>query len=151
MIGKIIMSAMLILGLVSISACSDDEPSVPNSPSYRDGVYSGKQLTFTLNGEDMASVTSVTLTSTLLNANVSPDKGPDDFNYPSNPTYTTTVKISGFPKSGKTATFKTVSDLLGFSGTATIQGVEYEYTGEFTGDPLMHHDNQGLIMSMTTK
>jgi hypothetical protein len=48
-------------------------------------------------------------------------------------------------------TFTTISDISGFTGETNINGIEYEYTGEFTGDPLMNHDNQGLILSMNTK
>lgn len=148
---KIMLLVALAVGLIALSGCSDEPDSVPNSPSYRDGVYSGKQLTFNLDGEEVTTVSSVTLTSTLKDANVSPDKDPDDFNYPSNPTYYTTVRIVGFPKQGKTSTFTTVSDIMGFKGDAKIGDVDYEYVGEFTGDPLLHHDNQGLILNMTTK
>jgi len=145
--------AYLIIGIFVFFGCSDDETEIygPNTPSYRDGVYSGKQLTFTLDGAEVPTVTSVFLRSTLKDANLSPDKGPDDVCYPSNPTYYTTVKIEGFPKKGETTTFKTVSDIMGFKGEMTVGGVTYDYIGEFTGDPLMHHDTQGLILNMTTK
>lgn len=151
MLTRLASFAFIISSMLLFTCCSDEPDSVPNSPSYRDGVYSGQQLTFTLDGEEVPTVSSVTLTSILKDANVSPDKGPDDFNYPSNPTYYTTVKIVGFPKQGKTSAFTTVSDLMGFKGDAKIGDVDYEYVGEFTGDPLLHHDNQGLILNMTTK
>lgn len=32
-----------------------------------------------------------------------------------------------------------------------IQNIEYEYVGEFTGDPLSHHENKGLILKLSTK
>ena len=144
----IMVTIFLTIGFIS---CSKDEPdSVVNHPSYRDGIYKGSQLTVTLNGKEVSTVSSVTLTSTLKDANVSPDKGPDDFNYPSNPTYYTTVKIIGFPNQGKTSTFTTISDLMGFEGETEIDNVGYEYVGEFTGDPLWHHDNQGLILNFTS-
>lgn len=148
---KLLYSYMLIIVTVIFYGCSDEPDSVPNSPSYRDGSYLGKQLTFTLNGVEVPTVSSVTLTSTLKDANVSPDKDPDDFNYPSNPTYYTTVKIVGFPSQGKTSSFNTVSDLMGFKGETTIENVEYDYVGEFIGDPLLQHDNQGLALEMIRK
>jgi hypothetical protein len=141
---------LLLLSWIMVS-CDSDEPESAASFSYRDGVYSGSQLKVMVNGIDVTTVNSVTVTSALKDANVSTDKGQNDFNYPSNPTYNTTIKIVGFPKQGEVATFTTISDISGFTGETNINGIEYEYTGEFTGDPLMNHDNQGLILSMSTK
>ena len=143
-----LVSALFGTGLCS---CSNDEPdSAFNSPSYRDGTYSGKQLTFTLDGMEVPTVSSVTLTFSLKDANVSPDNNEDGSSISSNPTYYTTVKIVGFPGKGKTSTFTTVSNLMGFEGETEIDNVDYVYVGEFTGDPLLHHDNQGLILNFTT-
>lgn len=140
---------MLSILAVSLCSCSDDEELLINSPSYRDGVYSGTQLTVTLDGEEVETVKSVTLSSTLLDANISQDKKPDQIVNPSDPTYTTVVKIVGFPSSNETCSFTTVSNLEGFYGTASIQGSEYNYEAVFTGNPLLHHDNQGLILRFT--
>lgn len=54
--------------------------------------------------------------------------------------------IDGFPTSKESSSFTTVSDLMGFKGDTDIKGVEYKYDAEFTGDPLLHHANQGLIL-----
>lgn len=145
-----LLSAFCLFLCLSLSSCSNDETETEAvSPSYRDGVYSGEQLTVTLDGKDLTTVSSVTITSKMLNANVSPDKDSSQVAYPSNPTYTTTVELDGFPASGKTSSFTTVSTLVGFSGTASIQGVEYKYDATFTGDPLARHDKQGLVLSFT--
>lgn len=146
-----LLSFLAIAACIILAACSDDQPSAPNSPSYRDGTFAGNQLTVTLDGQQCATASSVTLTSSLLDANLSPDKGPNDVSRPSDPTYTTTVTVTGFPKAGDKTSFVTVSNLRDFQGVTEIQGVEYEYTGEFTGGPLLHHDNQGLILKFTTK
>jgi hypothetical protein len=141
---------VLLSGIVV--SCDGDEPeAVVTSFSYRDGVYSGNQLKILVNGVEVTTVNSVTVTSTLKDANVSTDKDQNDFNYPSNPTYDTTIKIVGFPKQGEVATFTTISDITGFTGETKINEIMYEYIGEFTGDPLMNHDNQGLILNMNTK
>ena len=145
---------LTILSVLSIFICScskDDEPVGQRYPSHRDGIYSGTQLLVTLDGNPVTSVTSVKLESQILDVNQSPDKEPDEIVPPINPTYTTKVTITGFPKSGKTSSFETISDLLGFEGSTFIDGVEYQYVGEFTGDPLAHHDNQGLILNFSTE
>ena len=140
-----------LLFITGFSSCSNDEPeSIPNYPSHRDGIFSGNQLTFTLDGIEVSSVTSVTLNSTLKDANVSPDNGKDGNIVASNPTYNTTIKIVGFPVKGETSTFSTISDLMGFEGGTRIDNMDYGYVGEFTGDPLNHHDNQGLILNFWT-
>ena len=145
---------LLILSILSIIVCScskDDEPEDPRQPSHRDGIYSGTQLIVTLDGNLLTSVTKVKLESQILDVNQSPDKDPDQIMPPINPTYTTKVTITGFPKSGKTSTFESISDIMGFEGSTSIDGVEYQYVGEFTGDPLDNHDNQGLILNFTTE
>lgn len=133
----------------SLYSCDNNEESAAEHPSYRDGTYSGKQLTVSLDGQDLTTVSSVTLSSKLLNANVSPDKNSTQVVPPSNPTFTTTVEMDGFPDAGQKSSFTTISDLMGFNGTTTIQGVNYKYNATFTGDPLTTHDNQGLILRFT--
>lgn len=146
-----IICSFIVLSTMLSCGNEDPELSKPNFPSHRDGIYSGKQLEFSVDGKESSAISSVTLTSKLLDMNFSPDKDPDQIVRPSNPTYTTKVTIIGFPLKRDKSTFVTVSDLRGFKGTATIQNIEYEYVGEFIGDPLFHHDNQGLILKMTTK
>lgn len=142
---------LTILGFIFCSCSKDDEPVGERYPSHRDGIYSGSQLLVTLDGNPLISVTSVKLESQILDVNQSPDKEPDEIVPPINPTYTTKVTITGFPKSGKTSTFETISDLVGFEGSTSIDGVEYQYVGEFTGDPLANQNNQGLILNFTTE
>ena len=148
---KKLLFALTVLSIFVCACSKDDEPVGQRYPSHRDGIYSGSQLIVNLNGIPVSSVTSVKLESQILDVNQSPDKEPDEIVPPINPTYTTKVTITGFPKAGKTSTFETVSDLLGFEGSTSIDGVEYRYVGEFTGDPLDHHDNQGLILNFATE
>lgn len=99
----------------------------------------------------MSTVTSVSVKSTLLDPNVDPDRDPDQVVGSSDPTYNSIVFVKGFPTVDTNLTLETVSDLRGFKGTTDINHVEYEYVGEFTGDPLTTHDKQGLILQFTTK
>lgn len=134
-----------------IGCDKDEAESVENHPSYRDGVYEGKNLSVTLNGNEVSTVTSVSVKSTLLDPNVDPDRDPDQVVGSSDPTYNSIVFVKGFPTVDTNLTLETVSDLRGFKGTTDINHVEYEYVGEFTGDPLTTHDKQGLILQFTTK
>lgn len=143
--------SLLFVSFFLISCHNEGEPEIQRYPSHRDGIYYGTQLIVNLNGISVSSVTSVTLESQILDVNQSPDKESDEIVPPINPTYTTKVTITGFPKSGKTSTFETISDLVGFEGITSIDGVEYQYVGEFTGDPLAHHNNQGLILNFSTE
>ena len=148
---KKLLLSLSFLSIIMCSCSKEEEPVGQRYPSHRDGIYSGAQLLVTLDGEPVSSVTSVKLESQILDVNQSPDKEPDEIVPPINPTYITKVTIKGFPKSGKTSSFETISDIMGFEGSTSIDGVEYQYVGEFTGDPLAHHDNQGLILNFSTE
>ena len=141
----------LFIAFIFISCDKDEVESLENHPSYRDGVYDGKNLTVTLNGNEAPTVTSVSVKSTLLDPNVDTDRDPNHVVGSSNPTYNSTIIVYGFPTVDTASTLETISDLRGFKGTATIQNITYEYVGEFTGDPLTTHDKQGLILQFTTK
>lgn len=133
----------LMLSVVLLMSCSSEgeEPFVVSSP--RDGNYSATQLTFTLDNKAQTNVSSVILSSKLIDANV-------DGEYSSNPIYKTTITIVGFPTAKKKSTFVAQTNVASFEGTTTINGVEYRYVGEFTGEPLLRHENQGLILQMFT-
>lgn len=141
----------LFMALLFVGCNKDEEESLESHFSYRDGVYEGKNLSVTLDGEAVSTVISVSVKSTLLDPNVDPDRDPGQVVGSSNPTYNSTVTVTGFPVIDATSTFETVSDLRGFKGSATIDDMEYEYVGEFTGDPLTTHDKQGLILQFSTK
>lgn len=139
------------MALVFVGCDKDEVESLESHPSYRDGVYKGKNLSVTLDGDEVSTVISVSVKSTLLDPNVDPDRDPDQVVGSSNPTYKSTIIVTGFPIIDATSVFETVSDLRGFKGSTTIDDIEYEYVGEFTGDPLTTHDKQGLILQFSTK
>ena len=141
----------LFMALVFVGCDKDEVESLESHFSYRDGVYEGKNLSVTLDGDEVSTVISVSVKSTLLDPNVDPDRDPDQVVGSSNPTYKSTIIVIGFPIIDATSAFGTVSDLRGFKGSTTIDDIEYEYVGEFTGDPLTTHDKQGLILQFSTK
>lgn len=141
----------LLIAFIFVSCDKNEVESLENHFSYRDGVYEGKNLSVTLNGNEVSTVTSASVKSTLLEANVDPDRDPDQVVGSSNPTYKSVIVITGFPTIDATSTFETVSDLRGFKGTTIIDNILYNYVGEFTGDPLTTHDKQGLILQFSTK
>lgn len=51
----------LFIAFIFISCDKDEVESLENHPSYRDGVYDGKNLTVTLNGNEAPTVTSVSV------------------------------------------------------------------------------------------
>ncbi|MGN0231559.1 MAG: hypothetical protein ACI4A8_05030 [Muribaculaceae bacterium] len=142
-----LLSSMCLL----LSSCSNDngDAEIFRSPSYRDGTYSGSQLTVNLNATAVTTIQSVTMQSMQ-----------DGFSYITNalgdtigfdPEYNSTVTINGLFKKNDKYQFTTRSNFSGFSGATTINGKEYTYTGSFTGDPLSKHSEQGLKLELTTK
>lgn len=140
-----------LLAVMFWSCSSDDNGIAMNHVSHRDGTFTGSQLEVYLNGSKVTDAVSATMKSTLLNANTDNDTGADDVLTGLNPTYNSIITIEGFPVKGKTVTLKTVTDLMGFEGTIEVDGITYDYDAEFTGTPLMHHDNQGMIIRFTIK
>lgn len=153
MIKKLLLTGIyaLLISLIFVSCDKDEVETLENHLSYRDGIYEGKNLSVTLNGIEVSTVTSVTVKSTLLESNVDKDRDPEQVVGSSNPTYKSVMVITGFPTIDATSTFEAVSDLRGFKGTTTIENLVYNYVGEFTGDPLTTHDKQGLILQFSTK
>lgn len=141
----------LLMTIIIVACDNDDSESSVSHPNYRDGVFEGKNLSVTLNGDAVTSVTSVSIKSSLLDPNIDTDRDPDKFVSSTNPTYKSVIVIKGFPTTKATSTFETVSDMQGFKGTTTINDLSYDYVGEFTGHPLTTHDKQGLVLQFSSK
>lgn len=143
-----LLLTLIVFSLLSISSCSNNEdPNEPaiSHPSHRDGTFSGSKLTVTLNGTKVESANTAVMKSELLNSNPYPD------GLGSNPTFTSKIIIYGFPGPKDQTTLNTVTDLMGFKDEVTLNDKKYIYTGTFTGTPLLHHDNQGLIIDFVNK
>lgn len=139
----------LILAFAFSGCSKEDDGPAEVHPSYRDGTYDGARLEFTLNGNGVSTVKKVVINSVQISANVSCVSSGHEIS--SNPTYNTTIRIKGFPRKGKNATFSTVSDVQGFKGSTVIGNVAYDYVGEFTGSPWTKPEDQGLILKLTVK
>ena len=63
----------LFMALLFVSCDKDEVECLESHFSYRDGVYEGKNLSVTLNGEEVSTVISVSVQSTLLDPNVDPE------------------------------------------------------------------------------
>lgn len=138
----------LLVAIVTSYSCNNnegpDEPAISH-PSHRDGTFSGSKLTVTLNGAKVESAKTAVMKSELLNSNPYPD------GLGSNPTFTSKIIIYGFPCPKDQTTLNTVTDLMGFKDEVTLNDKKYIYTGTFTGTPLLHHENQGLIIDFVNK
>lgn len=148
---QVFLSGLVALFVcILFTSCNNNEPH-SLKPSYRDGKYEGKNLTVFLNGEELTTVAYVTIRSELIDNNLNPDTDGDSIEM--DPVYHSQVTIEGFPGRNDTFTFAALSDLEGFEGITKINvpasiyyGQYVEFVGEFTGDPLTAHDQQGLIL-----
>lgn len=131
---------ILFTGLLFFS-CSHEEDEFPTgtSGSLRDWRYSADQVRFYIDGVQQTSVSEIEVRSSRR------EDSTNEF-----PMYNTTLKITGLPKKGKVFYITVVSSLETFEGKTLYQGVEYNVTGEFTGDPFEHYSKQGIIVNLTT-
>ena len=148
----ILSSILMLFATLFFYACNDNEPYQSLQPSPRDGVYEGENLTVTIDGEPVTSIKSVRIFSETISDTQGPVVG--DQKPGSNPVFTTSVIINGFPGADKEISFHTVSTLYYFFGECNISltdGIQYyEYDATFTGDPYSPYSEQGLILEFTT-
>lgn len=149
---EILSSIFMLFAVLIFSSCSDNEPYQSIHPSPRDGVYEGKNLTVTIDGEIATSIKSVRIFSERIGfaeGTVIGDTTPG-----SNPIFHTSVIFKGFPGIDEELSLKTVSTLYYFDGNCNITVTDgtkyYEYTGTFTGDPYSPHSDQGLILEFNS-
>lgn len=108
----ILAVSMLMAGITS---CSNDNVSTVGGESYLNGTYSGGNLNFMIDGVSLQDVTvNVTIENT-----------------------TATIKLTGFPESGSTATWistiKETDDGIECSGESSNSGQTYRYKVLFQG------------------
>ena len=145
----ILSSLLIVFATLGLTGCSKDEPHSVN-PSPRDGLYEGKNLTVSLDGEPVTTVKSVRILSEILGY------GYDEngFENISDPYFHTIVEITGFPTANENFRFNTISNLYGFEGTLkvtdamspSLAGEYLNFEATFTGYPFASHDLQGLII-----
>ena len=138
-----------------LSACGNNAPEVPQ-PNPRDGIYAEENLTVTLDGREISSIKSVSISSLKIpyaqsftgGDEVSMEGGGLD-------AYDTSIIFNGFPGALEGITLKAVSTIHNFSGIFQLTSIDdsiqfYEFLGTFTGDPYSPHSEQGLILEFST-
>lgn len=146
---KLIFSFIVVATAILVS-CNEEfeELTTANFPNNRDGIYSGDNLTFTVDGEPR-TVNSVTISScqvgndTLYSETLK--------KYYLNPIYVTNVIIKGFPGKKDRITIPAISSLAELRGCIEIYSVFYDCLGKFTGSPLDRHEEQGLELQLISR
>jgi len=138
---KLIFSFIVVATAILVSVMEFEELTSDYTPHDRDGVYSGDNLTFTVDGEPR-TVNSVTISSRQVG---------NDTLYSDNlkkhylsPIYVTNVIIKGFPGKKDRITIPAISSVDKFRGCIEIYPEYYDCLGKFTGSPLDRHEEQGL-------
>lgn len=146
---KLIFSFIAVATAILVS-CNEEfeELTSDYTPNYRDGVYSGDNLTFTVDGEPR-TVNSVTISSrqvgndTLYSDNLK--------KHYLNPIYVTNVIIKGFPGKKDRITIPAISSVDKLRGCINIYPEYYDCLGKFTGSPLDRHEFQGLELQLISR
>lgn len=136
---KLIFSFIVVATAILVS-CNEEfeEVTTIDIPNYRDGVYSGDNLTFTVDGEPR-TVNSVTISSrqvgndTLYSDNLK--------KHYLNPIYATKDRI----------TIPAISSVDKLRGCINIYPEYYDCFGKFTGSPLDRHEFQGLELQLISR
>lgn len=143
---KLISVSSLLLTLLMIVICTscsnDDIPhSKTNAGSLRDCTYSGDYLHVYIDGVLCSSVTE---------AKVDSDPIYDDQEQVTD-TFNSYLIIKGLEKKNKKTVLEVVSDFDTFYGSATINGIDYVVSGEFTGSVYVPYWEYGIIINLYSK
>lgn len=147
---KKLIFSFIVVATAILASCNEEFEELTSgyTPNYRDGVYSGDNLTFTVDGEPR-TVNSVTISSrqvgndTLYSDNLK--------KYYLNPIYVTNVIIKGFPGKKDRITIPAISSLAELRGCIDIHPEYYDCFGKFTGSILDRHEFQGLELQLISR
>ena len=129
--------------MMSFSSCSNqDEPSPGNEGSPRDWTYGKEQVQFYIDNVEQTSVSEITVRSSQLEGS-----GDNDVF----PWYDATLKVKGLLPKGKVFNIQVMADVERFEGSTVYDGVEYNVTGEYTGNPFEHYKDMGIIIYLVKK
>lgn len=129
------LSSLLIMAL---SACSNqDEPSPDNEGSPRDWIYGKDQVQFYIDDVEQISVSEITVRSLQL------DGSGDNEVFP---WYDATLKVKGLLPKDQIYNIQVLADVERFEGSTVYNGVEYNVSGEYTGNPFEHYKDMGIIV-----
>ncbi|MBD5307499.1 MAG: hypothetical protein HDS14_07740 [Bacteroides sp.] len=129
--------------MISFSSCSNqDEPSPVNEGSPRDWSYGKEQVQFYIDNVEQTSVSEITVRSLQLEGS-----GDNDVF----PWYDATLKVKGLLPKNKVFNIQVLADVERFEGSTVYDGVEYNVTGEYTGNPFEHYKDMGIIIYLVKK
>lgn len=153
---KIFYSIILISTcLFGFMSCSDDDDNgnTTSSPSYRDRIYSGDNLSVYIGNEVIKGVTA-NVESEQKDGGDSGIKTDENGNtvYHSDSIYDMTITLTNFPTNSEKTTLTTILlEHRDFSGTVKLNEKTYKYVGEFTNTPLDPPEEQGCIIRFTAE
>lgn len=128
---------------ICVSCSNEEEPSPSNEGSPRDWTYIGDNVKVYINGEIQTRVKELRVRSIQLSS------GEESI---SNPIYDTTLIIKGLSNSNKTTNIQVIATLDNFSGTTTIDGHDYNVSGEYIGNPFeTHYSKLCIIVRLESK
>ncbi len=133
---------LTVLMLILVACGGEDEPSPFNEGSPRDWAFEKNQVEFYINGVEHTSVSEITVRSLQLE-----DCGKID----AFPWYDVTLKVKGLLKKNKIFSIQVLADIDRFEGTTVYNGVEYDVTGEYTGNPFEHYKDMGIKVYLQEK
>ena len=145
---KLIFSFIVVTAI--LASCNEEFEELTSgyTPNDRDGIYSGDNLTFTVDGEPR-TVNSVTISSRQVG---------NDTLYSEtlkkhylSPIYVTNVIIKGFQQMKDRITIPAISSLAELRGCIDIYPEYYDCFGKFTGSPLDRHEFQGLELQLISR
>lgn len=132
-----------MLFMLVLSACSNqDEPSLTNEGSLRDWAYGQDQVEFYINGVEQTSVYDITVRSLQLKG----CGGIETF-----PWYDVTLKVKGLLPKKKVFNIQLLADVDRFEGSTIYNGIEYNVTGIYTGNPFEHYKDMGIKVYLEEK
>ncbi len=133
---------MLVASFCS-SCTNEEEPSLANEGSPRDWTYKGDNVKVYIDNNLQNTVSELRVHSLQLTS------GEEAIN---NPIYDTTLKIKGLLKRDKITDISVISTLDDFEGITNINGVEYDVSGEYIGNPFeTHYSDLGIIVHLNSK
>lgn len=129
--------------IISLSSCDkEDVPSPDNEGSPRDWTYLNNQIKFYIDEVEQTSISEIKVRSLQLKASN---------NDSSFPWYATTLKVKGLLSKNKIFEIEVLADVERFEGTTTLEGVEYNVTGVYTGSPFDHYKDMGIVVNLYKK
>lgn len=126
-----------------VSCTNEDEPSPANEGSPRDWTYSGDNVKVYIDNNLQVTVSELSVHSIQLTSG-------EEAIY--NPLYDSTLKIKGLLKKDKITNISVMSTLDDFEGITNINGVEYNVSGKYIGNPFeTHYSDLGIVVYLNSK